>query len=238
MKKILLALFVIATSSIYAQNCNPDATITEPGIYPDLLDTAFADKSYDFVIQILSIKDTTTEFGGQIVSATIDSVVVDEVVGLPSGFEHLCEPTSCTFTHTAVGCVKLTGNPTQNQAGVYPLTIKTTAYASVGFLQVPVKDSITDYELIIQGDGSVSVKNSDLFPFTVYPNPSKTGKYFVNNLSDKLVLSVYSTEGKSIDFQTYTLNSNVILDLSNQAKGVYILSVFDGHKTYTKRLIH
>ncbi|MGB0849919.1 MAG: T9SS type A sorting domain-containing protein [Bacteroidia bacterium] len=238
MKKILLGLFVVLSTSLYAQNCNPDVTITEPGIYPDQLDTAFADESYDFVIQILSIKDTTTEFGGQIVSATIDSVVVDEVVGLPSGFEHLCEPTRCTFTHTSVGCVKLSGNPTQNQAGVYPLTIKTTAYASVGFLQVPVKDSITDYKLIIQGDGSVSVKTSKVFPLVVYPNPSKTGKYFINNVDDAYSLAVHNMEGKRLDIQQYNQNGKVVLDLSEYAKGVYVLSVFDGKRTYTKRLIH
>ena len=92
MKRFLhIALFALCAVNVAnAQNCNPDVTITKPGVYPEQPDTAYINKTYDFVFQVLAIKDTTTMFNGQLVNADIDSVNIDNVLGLPAGFSYSC----------------------------------------------------------------------------------------------------------------------------------------------------
>ena len=113
MKKIYLTLTLlgIAISPIFGQVCSPDNSITKSGVYPDQPDTAFANQSYDFSFQILSIKDTAVVYLGQSITADIDSVTVDAVIGLPENFEYACNPSRCAFTYKAVGCINLKGNP-------------------------------------------------------------------------------------------------------------------------------
>ena len=57
-------LSLVAVTLAKAQNCNPDVTITQPGVYPEQPDTAYINQAYDFVFQVLAIKDTTTMFNG------------------------------------------------------------------------------------------------------------------------------------------------------------------------------
>jgi len=109
MKKIYLTLILLGVimSPIFGQVCTPDNSITKSGVYPDQPDTAYADQAYDFSFQILSIKDTAVIFSGQNVTADIDSVKVDAVIGLPNNFEYACNPSRCAFTYKAVGCINL-----------------------------------------------------------------------------------------------------------------------------------
>ena len=240
MKRVLLftlTLFVaifIAT----AQNCNPDLTITEPGVYPEQPDTAFQDQPYEFVFQILALKDTVAEFAGQQVNATIDSVAVNDVIGLPSGFEYICEPVSCVFDHTQVGCVKLTGNPVKGQAGIYDIEIATTAYARVGIVQLPVPDTADGYQLVVEGDGSVSVFELEKERITLYPNPSSTGQFLLTTAQKTKIIKIVDLQGKSVDFQTTEETNAISIDISNTPKGLYIMTVSAGDRVYTKKIMH
>ena len=142
MKKIYLTLTLlgIAISPIFGQVCSPDNSITKSGVYPDQPDTAFANQSYDFSFQILSIKDTAVVYLGQSITADIDSVTVDAVIGLPENFEYACNPSRCAFTYKAVGCINLKGNPSADQVGVYDIKIATTAYAKATLaLGIPLR---------------------------------------------------------------------------------------------------
>ncbi|MDA8886203.1 T9SS type A sorting domain-containing protein [Bacteroidia bacterium] len=240
MKRVLLsaisAMFII--SSAFSQSCNPDITITEPGVYPEQPDKAYADQFYEFVFQILAIRDTTVEFGGQRVTANIDSVKVNDVIGLPSGFNYACEPSRCTFDHTAVGCIKLFGNPTQAQAGVYSIKIATTAYASLGLLQVPTPDTADGYELIIEGDGSASIFKAENFEISVYPNPSSLGFYTLNSRAKVTNLSIKNLQGKNVSYIQTGENGLTYLDLSTNPRGVYFLSIYAENRVSTIKIIY
>ena len=240
MKRFLLsgisALFII--SSAFSQSCNPDITITEPGVYPEQPDKAYADQLYEFVFQILAIKDTTVDFGGQQVTANIDSVKVNDVIGLPAGFEYACEPSSCTFDHTAVGCIKLFGKPTQSQAGIYSIKIATTAYASLGLLQVPTPDTADGYELTIEGDGSASIFKTENFEMSVYPNPSSLGFYTLHSSAKITNLSIKDLQGQSVSYIQTRENGLTNLDLSSNPRGVYFLYIYTENKVSTIKVIY
>ena len=247
MKKIYATLILlgIIASPIFGQICSPDNSITKSGVYPDQLDTAYANQSYNFSFQILSIKDTAVVYLGQNVTADIDSVTVDAVIGLPGNFEFACNPSQCSFTHKAVGCINLNGNPTPDQVGVYDIKIATTAYASAQVLPVgpplklPVADTTDGYQLVIKGDGSASVFETALKNgVNVYPNPSSNGIFMLQTSTPLTSLEITDIRGKEVNFSKRILNDTIILSISDSPKGLYILKITIGDKQIVKRIIH
>ncbi|MDG2455317.1 MAG: T9SS type A sorting domain-containing protein [Bacteroidia bacterium] len=238
MKRFLLIATLTATAVyVQAQNCNPDNTITQAGVYPEQPDTAFADEAYDFSFQVLALKDTAVIFGGQNLNATIDSIKVNNVIGLPSGFEYTCNPMNCVFNWRAVGCVNVKGNPTQSQVGVYDLKIATTVYAKAGILALPVPDTTDGYELVINGDGSASIFDIASTQISIYPNPSNNGVYMLSSTDQLLLLSIVDIQGKKIDFKSVTEKNSTTINLEEAPKGVYFLSVKLGNKIISKKLV-
>lgn len=232
----LAILSLIAISLAKAQNCNPDVTITQPGVYPEQPDTAYINQEYNFVFQVLAIKDTTTMFNGQLVNANIDSVKIDNVLGLPAGFSYSCEPVSCSFTHESVGCIKLSGNPTSAQSGVYPIKIATTAFASLGFFKIPVKDTADNYSLVIMGASAVVEKN--VKTVNIYPNPAVSGKFLVATKLPASSIQLTDLQGKIVQFDLVKNNNLYSVDISALPKGVYLINLEIDYKTYTHKIIH
>lgn len=239
MKRLLL-ITVFASSILLtnAQVCTPDMSITEPGVYPEQPDTAFADQAYDFSFQVLALRDTAVVFGGQSLNATIDSIRVDGVIGLPSGFEYQCNPANCIFTWQAVGCVNVKGNPTQSQAGVYDLKIANTVYARAGFIALPVPDTTDGYQLVIRGDGSASIFDVSKAQLSIYPNPSVSGKYTLASSTPLSDFKIIDIQGKNVDFQLIKTSNGFKLDLGETPKGVYFLQVRINDKMVSKKLVH
>lgn len=232
----LAILSLIAISLAKAQNCNPDVTITQPGVYPEQPDTAYINQEYNFVFQVLAIKDTTTMFNGQLVNANIDSVKIDNVLGLPAGFSYSCEPINCSFTHESAGCIKLSGNPTSAQSGVYPIKIATTAFASLGFFKIPVKDTADNYSLVIMGASAVVEKN--VKTVNIYPNPAVSGKFLVATKLPASSIQLTDLQGKIVQFDLVENNNLYSIDISALPKGVYLINLEIDYKTYTHKIIH
>ncbi|MFZ1678310.1 MAG: T9SS type A sorting domain-containing protein [Saprospiraceae bacterium] len=95
-------------------------------------------------------------------------------------------------------------------------------------------------KIIVQG----STATKDIhFPVevSVYPNPSD-GRFQVImdnvELSKKYDLDVYNTEGKRVYLKPRSDIELVnIIDLSGVEKGIYILNLRDGRKTYSKKIM-
>ncbi len=240
MKRVLLCsyLFMSMVMLSIAQNCTPNITITEPGVYPEQPDTAYVDVAYDFSFQILAIKDTTVTFAGQTITANIDSIRVDNVIGLPSNFIYTCNPASCTFNWRAVGCVNVKGNPTKTQAGIYDLKIATTAFASSGILKIPTPDTTEGYQLVILGDGSASIFEQKKDIVAIYPNPSANGVFQLTAKEEPSSIRITDLQGKNIVFEGCSNNGITTIDISNTTKGVYLLNLKVGEHFYTKKIIH
>lgn len=244
MKKIYLTLtfLAMALSPIFGQVCTPDNSITESGVYPDQPDTAYADQAYDFSFQILSIKDTAVVYLGQNITADIDSVTVDAVIGLPDNFEYACNPSRCAFTYKAVGCINLKGNPTADQVGVYDIKIATTAYASASLgigppLKLPVADTTEGYKLVIKGDGSASIFENHLNAVNVYPNPSSNGVFMLHANAPITSIEVFDTKAQKVNFTRYQANNTFVLDLSDTPHGIYVLKMNIDNKQVVKRIV-
>src|SRR5438132_1705411 len=129
MKKVLLLLAVsifVSVSALFAQ-CNPDLSLTHPGTSPDSvtgLPHAKVGTAYSTVIQIKVLTDTNVLISGTTYHATVDSIVLNSVSGLPTGFSFQTNPVSKTFLGGSNACVLLTGlAPTSGMEGAHPLTI-------------------------------------------------------------------------------------------------------------------
>jgi hypothetical protein len=245
MKKIYLTLTLlgIAISTIFGQVCSPDNSITKSGVYPDQPDTAFANQSYDFSFQILSLKDTAVVYLGQSITADIDSVTVDAVIGLPENFEYACNPSRCAFTYKAVGCINLKGNPSADQVGVYDIKIATTAYAKATLalgipLRLPVADTTEGYRLVIKGDGSASIFENNLSAVNVYPNPSSNGVFVLHANAPIASIDIFDTRAQKVNFTRHHTNNTLVLNLSDTPRGIYILKINIDNKQVVKRIIH
>ena len=238
MKRFLTfgAFFLIIFSS-YSQNCNPDNSITEPGVYPETLDTGLIDVPYTFTIQVLAIKDTMVTYLGQNITATIDSFELTGIKGLPQSFSYQCEPNKCIFTHENVGCVQLTGSPTKSEVGEHNLVIYTTAYARWNTVKIPTEDSITDYKLVIKDTGSASIFKLEKSDLTIYPNPIVNGLITVESSMDVEPISITDLTGKLIDFSFVKYQKQSVIRITNPNSGVYILRLKAGDKIISKRII-
>jgi hypothetical protein len=238
MKRLLLiTAFASSIAFANAQSCTPDNTIVSPGVYPEQLDTAFADQAYDFSFQVLALKDTVVLFAGQTINATIDSIKVIDVIGIPAGFDYTCNPANCIFTWRAVGCVNLRGNPTQSQAGVYDLKIATVVYAKAGILALPVPDTTDGYELVIKGDGSASVFDVSNTLLNIYPNPSSDGTFMLSSTNQMSILNIIDIQGRKVAFEESLSQNTLILNLANAPKGIYYLLAEVNGTLISKKLV-
>ena len=238
MKRLLLiTAFASSIAFANAQSCTPDNTIVSPGVYPEQLDTAFADQAYDFSFQVLALKDTVVLFAGQTINATIDSIKVIDVIGIPAGFDYTCNPANCIFTWKAVGCVNLRGNPTQSQVGVYDLKIATIVYAKAGILALPVPDTTDGYELVIKGDGSASVFDVSNTLLNIYPNPSSDGTFMLSSTNQMSILNIIDIQGRKVAFEESLSQNTLILNLANAPKGIYYLLAEVNGTLISKKLV-
>jgi len=154
MKKILLLLFIISTlSNLSAQvgveppACLPDSIYQDSsaGAYPLPLDAAgnhglaefpaCINEPYELIFTIKLGDSISVETVGRVdvVSANIERT--GAVSGLPEGLSYFCNPPDCIFPDTTLGCIVVTGTPTENNAaGDFPLVISGVAVLNLGGL--------------------------------------------------------------------------------------------------------
>jgi len=135
---VLLLSLAFCCSGLMAQaQCTPDVSYTSAGYYPDSLPIALVDTPYLGVIDVRTPpKDIASP-------AILDSVVIDSVTGLPSGFSYACSAPGCIFLPDTNECIAITGTADSSQLGIYPLTVYITIHL---FFIIPssFQDSIVD----------------------------------------------------------------------------------------------
>ncbi|MEL6133714.1 MAG: T9SS type A sorting domain-containing protein, partial [Bacteroidota bacterium] len=170
MKK-LLPLLICGTAfllmgmfqQVAAQSCTPDTNFTAPGIYPAVLPEICSGSPYNEAVTIILPTDTNLVPFGVV---DIDSIVLNNVAGLPTGLSFSCNPVSCAFLGGASGCFSLTGTTTDT--GTFLLDLAVTFYANVGgSFPVTVPFILEDTLAVtvfpgIEGTTSISAANCGL----------------------------------------------------------------------------
>ncbi|MFT7592543.1 MAG: hypothetical protein ACI9UJ_002481 [bacterium] len=236
MRRIILFITVVLLGLLgYSQNCISDQNIKDVGFHPKTIEPAHVDSAYKQVLQVRIFKDTSVILNGNPVLATIDSIVVTGIGGLPSGFYYTCAHKNCTFIPDSTGCATLEGTAAKGDVGQYDLEIQITIYAKIfGTVSTTQKDTIRQFTMIVD-DLSSATQHIQSY-LNLYPNPSNTGQI---NLPQQLLPEIQSltctnTIGKIVDYKI--VNGKIVL--TNNEAGLYTVTVITtSGKTFSERVL-
>lgn len=245
MKFFSSLIFLVMSNMITWGQCIPDTSITHnrPGTYPDTitgLPHAFTGQAYSTVIQVKVLTDSTS--GG--LTGIIDSIVIENVTGLPTGFSFTCTPSGCSFPGGSDGCITLSGAPpTILMVGTYPLVVQSTIYFKVFSTPQTFLNNITGYSIIIDTTTGLSALEKVNFSAGQnIPNPAKDFTLVPVFLSHpgEVSLTVVNLIGKKVLSHTFYLQkgkTNIPLDLYGLQPGIYLYSFSNGINNVTRRMI-
>jgi hypothetical protein len=250
-KKLLLfaALPFVGISLAVAQ-CTPDVTITIPGIYPDTLPHAEVGKDYSEVVQFYVPTDSSFNYEGTMVNATVDAVEIDSVdwSGLDSkGFSYACNPGTCSFAGGSNGCLLVSGTaPTTDMVDTFPLTIYLTYHLKIfGTVPFDTAQPITQFSVIIDPeDTSSAIKVVDVSKFQVLqntPNPfsATTVISFTSPTATTYNFVVYNLLGETVHSRTVTATkgmNKLTFNATNLKEGIYLYSLGNDKAKLVKRM--
>jgi hypothetical protein len=250
MKKLLLSFFALASvAAVNAQNCTPDFQYTESGVYPDSatnLAVAMVGVPYSQTITTVTPADTCMVIlFPPCTTVPIDSVVIESVTGLPPGLSIVSmneNQLNFVFPGGSTSCMLVSGTPTQ--AGVYPIQVSGTSYATV-FTLTQTQPFDVDYYSITVLPSTVGVEELSTTKFSVKqnsPNPfsnNSTIEYFVPT-AGKVGVEVRNILGELV----YAENTNAQqginrhqLSASKFTNGVYFYQINYNNSIITKRFI-
>jgi hypothetical protein len=195
-RNFLIAILFVLTAQGYSQSCVP-GNYTTPGVYPDTitnLPKAVATISYNEAITFVIQNDTTIPPG---ITLTVDSLGITGVTGLPQGFIY-SPNTSTSYWHGgATGCVLFSGNPTQAQVGIYPLTFEIKLYIS----GISAIDTIFGYKIEILDSAFASCND------TVSANAIDTCFSFVPDTAYIYSYNYISSDSVSVTWAVFSQNN-------------------------------
>jgi hypothetical protein len=252
MKKTLLSLMsTFAVTLLMAQNCTPDGSFTDDGVYPDSatnLAVAYVGQPYSQTITVIAPADTCVEIipGFPCTVVPIDSIVVESVTGLPPGFTIMAEnfnDLNFQFPGGSTSCMIVQGTAQAGDEGTYPILVSGTSYATVAGLPQSQPYSVDYY--FIEVVNTVGLEELDLQTFSISqnsPNPVKnytTVTYNmpnygnvsvqIRNILGEMVINdvISAQEGKN----TYRI------DATNLSNGLYFYQFSLDNKVVTKKFI-
>lgn len=245
MRILSLLLFLFLTADFATAQCVPDTSIThnDPGVYPDTitgLPHSYVGVAYATTIQIKVLTDTVV--GG--LTVPVDSIVVNGVSGLPSGFTYVCTPSSCSFPGGSDACIYLQGlPPTGAMVGSYPIIVQVTAYGVLFGTPTNVPANITGYSIEIDANTGISDLNTPTFTVGQNsPNPAHEYTVIPVNLTrnEEVTVTVSNLLGKKVIEHTYNLNkgrNTINVDVHGLQQGIYLYTISVGRNNTTRRMI-
>ena len=236
LRSIAVVLVLGLTLAAQAQNCIPDQSITNPGFYPQFIEPVYVDSNYKQTLQIRVFKDTTVIIAGNPTVATIDSINVLDIKGMPTGFYYTCSRRNCSFIPDSTGCSTMEGKASKSQVGTYPLDIEIEVYGKIfGSINTSQKDTLRDFVMEVEDLSSTGKIRTQAR--IVYPNPSSDGVLSISQLFVNRIASVqcFNHLGQIIDFDS----TDQKVDLRDQSPGLYnvVLRLTDGSTVRQKILI-
>jgi hypothetical protein len=248
MKKIYTLLVIMLAAIAANAQCTPDNTLTQPGYYPEQLDTADVGVAYSMVLQLRIPPDTNAVVLGQPVKADIDSIKLVSVKGMPAGFTYQCNVPTCTFVPHQTYCAVLQGNPTAAQSGTYPLKLAIVAYAHGVIFGTPTTfppqpDTIRRFTLVVGNGVFVTVEETQQpREVKLYPNPAtKEVNILLNGeAGESISYELCDIAGKVIKQAETTLDADyaiATLPLDDVSKGIYFVRASSAKGTTATRLV-
>jgi hypothetical protein len=244
MNKILLTLILAFVFIEANAQCTPDPQYVGGGIYPDTitgLSDAYVGQSYNQLITIITPSDTTIG-----ITATIDSINLTSVTGLPPNFTYECDPSSCSFPGGSTQCAEVYSTIDPTVSGLWPITFECIAYATVPLLGGTTLTFVSGgYAIEIVGNNTSVIHqfNNQTFELkSPFPNPvtNQAEIKFITGKSDDIMFRIYNLLGKQVYFREIrsTKGINLIdINTTNFSDGIYLYSINNGEKIISKRMV-
>ena len=235
-KTILVCLLSIIKFVAYSQ-CTPDPSFTSPGVYPDSatnFSAACVGIDYSQTITNIVPLDTVVVVFGMNITTSIDSIVIDNVTGLPPGMSIACNPSGCAYIGGTKGCAIITG--ICNTIGVYPLVFNLSAYVGGTTGANPIV--LDYYSITVSTDGCLGgMMKNEISSFKISPNPTSSSSVLIEGLQDSKEIHLLNLEGKTIEsFSTNGLN-NININLENINSGLYFIQINSENGTEIVKVI-
>ncbi len=218
-KKLLVLTLVILVRTSFAQ-CSPDQNITSPGFYPASMPDAVVGQSYSQVLQFKLATDTTY----MTLSGTIQTVVLSNITGLPSGITYSCNkyPNACSYNGGDIGCVSLSGIP--SAAGNNSLILKLNLTVLMNGNPNPVPLSVdAPVTLKVIASNGLSVTKAPFFALS----QREEDLVLLNPANGKLTIAIFDMLGrevKSANFQSVK-GEATYMNISGLEKGIYFVNL-------------
>jgi len=228
------------SGKIFSQ-CTPDPLAIAPGVYPADIPHAISGSLFVVVMTVVVPADTVVAVGGTNLTVPIDSIGVDSIRGLPSGFRFSSNSRSNFWRGGTKGCLKIEGQT--DKAGIYNVVFKLRGHTPITLPPYTTADGFVIY------DYQYKMYVDDISSFQVqqnFPNPCYNGKTGIT----------YISVHQNIEFRLYDYSGNVLvkktikgnvgsntyeLDLANMlghvSNGLYFYSMDDGFEKVTRKLI-
>lgn len=269
MKKFLLVFgffgFIFQlTAQVNNAPCTPDAAFADADrvVSPLPLDLetgeggiemmpACIGEPYELVFTF-KIGDSATiaGFSADLIQAQI--ATEGAVEGLPEGVNYSCFPIDCIFPDTVLGCIVLSGTPTENnEPGINKLVI--TAEVIVNGFPAPIRETIPgdifsgEYNLVVNANGecsSVSVNDylAENISLGSMPNPviDHTTIEVSSDISGDFQFHVFDVAGKLMHTEAIQLANGYNAfpyDATALGDGMYIYSISNGAGAISEKLI-
>jgi len=249
MKKILLSLTValVAAFSSQAQSCvpNPQYADSTLGAWPDTIQNfpnATQNQFYstDLNFKVPAAVTASLDPSGNFVGSPIVGFVVTDVVGLPAGYNYVCNQSNCQYPGGANGCANVFG--TTGVTGTYDVVIKITATVAVtlvpGFPPTNVNQDteFVGYKIVV---GSAGTIEQIIAPIIVSPNPAND-VIKIEGISASMKASkveITNIEGKIVASKEVANSSNFSFDLAGMKAGIYFVNVTHASGVETVKFI-
>lgn len=216
---ILTTIFIWGNSQ--AQICIPDTSLKTVGYKPDSLKSGKTGVAYSEVISVLAPKDTMVKFSGFDVKATIDSILLTNILGMPPGLTYSCENTNCQYSYKRVGCAKISGTPTSG--GVFPLRICILGFAKVLGNKINQPDTVDRFRIIVDGpNGVYRLEENSIWQLK--PNPAQKVLQIMNiGLLQPKDFQILDLNGKVLPNAAKAHQNSIQFEIDNLNSGVYIV---------------
>lgn len=238
MKHLILFLSLFIASAGLQAQCVVNTSYSGPGFYTNngdsVLDDAILDSLYSENVSLYV--PSTYDIGG--FNVNVDSVKIENILGLPDGIGSACTPTSCFWLGGDTGCVLISGTPTNAaQIGNNPLTIKMRFYG----LSTSVGEDVTVFSIDLS-EGQTTQPNS--------VNKAQFANYRIAYSRDLSSLRLISGnkapfEANIIDITGQTKLSGIAnsgeselkFDTSSLAPGIYIVQYSQANSSRSSRIV-
>lgn len=243
MNKLVFSIALILTigiSNLLAQ-CTPDPFAFLP-ISP-LTDTTEVNVAYSQAITISVPQDTTITippFGSQ--QVVINKMTITPAP--PAGWTTACDIGSCTWFANTKGCILITGMATTVGTITIPMNISInyTWNSQTGDFNSPnpVPYNIYAKEASTAVENVLDVNAFRFAPCSPSPADGNTTLSFSSPVATDLALSMYDLSGAIVKTTNIRANAGINksdLNVSGIASGMYIVSLNNGTRVLTQRLI-